>query len=86
MDNRYFPHGCPALMSDGRLVTNYVDNDVFNQYIAKANKKTTSNQYRAFLQKNATSIMNRERVHLSKKNTCDLSNKALCTYCCTPAQ
>ena len=86
MDNRYFPHGCPALMSDGRLVTNYVDNGVFNQYIAKANKKTTSNQYRAFLQKNATSIMNRERVHLSKKNTCDLSNKALCSYCCTPAQ
>ena len=86
MDNRYFNHGCPALMSDGRLVTNYVDNDVFNQYIAKSNQTTTSNQYREFLQKNAVSIMNRERTYLSKKNTCKLDGKNLCTYCCTPNQ
>ena len=84
MDNRYFPQGCPALMSDGRLVTNYVDNHVFNQYIAKANKKTTSNQYRGFLQKNANSIMNRERAYFSKKNTCNLDGKKLCNYCCAP--
>ena len=56
MDNRYFVHGCPELMSDGRLVTNYLDNDVFNHKIAKLNKLETSNQYRAFLQKNASQV------------------------------
>ena len=85
MDNRYFPQGCPALMSDGRLVTNYVDNDVFNQYIAKSNKLKTSNEYRAWLQKNASSVMNRERAHLTKKNTCNLDGKKLCNYCCAPS-
>jgi len=84
MDNRYFPQGCPALMSDGRLVTNYVDSHVFNQYIAKTNKKKTSNQYRDFLQKNANSIMNRERAYFSEKNTCNLDGKKLCNYCCIP--
>ena len=54
MDNRFYNCGCPALMSDGRLVTNYLNNDVFNHFIAKSNKLVTSNQYRAFLQKNGT--------------------------------
>lgn len=84
MDNRYFVHGCPELMSDGRLVTNYLDNDVFNHKIAKLNKLETSNQYRAFLQKNASQVMNKERVFFTQKNTCNIQDKKLCTYNCTP--
>lgn len=83
MDNRYFVHGCPELMSDGRFITNYLDNDVFNHKIAHINKLETSHQYRDFLQKNAVQLMNKERAFFAKK-TCNIQDKKLCTYCCTP--
>lgn len=70
MDNRYYKYGCPPLMSDGRFLTSYVDSDVVNQYIRHVNKIKTSNDFRMFLQKNGDTIINRERAHLIKKNTC----------------
>lgn len=85
MDNRYFKHGCPPLMSDARFLTNYMDNNVFNQYIRHTNKINNNNEYRKFLQDNADIIMKRERVHLVQKNTCVIP-KDSCTYCCTPFQ
>jgi hypothetical protein len=83
MDNRFYRCGCPALMSDGRLVTNYLDNDVFNHFIAKSNKLNTSNQYRAFLQKNGSKIIGNERMFFTKKNVHQAKGEcAKCIHCC----
>lgn len=68
MDNRN--NNCPALMSDGRLCTNYYDNEIFNQTIRMMNKKEDNHDYRIFLQKNASELISRERAHLLKENTC----------------
>ena len=81
MDNRYYKFGCPALMSDGRFLTSYVDSDVLNQYIRHVNKLNSANDFRIFLQKNGDSIINRERAYLIKKNTCGVHGtcaKAAC--------
>ena len=81
MDNRYYKFGCPALMSDGRFLTSYVDSDVLNQYIRHVNKLDSANDFRIFLQKNGDSIINRERAYLIKKNTCGVHGtcaKAAC--------
>ena len=37
MDNRYFNHGCPALMQDGRFITNFTRQRVVDQYIRGVN-------------------------------------------------
>ena len=84
MDNRYFKFNCPALMSDGRLITTYLNNNEVNQFIAKSNNLKTSNEYRKFLQENALQIINNERNLIIKKNTCNVQNNKSCTYCCNP--
>ena len=73
MDNRY--NSCPALMSDGRLGTNYHDNDVFNQTIRFLNKIGDNHEYREFLQKNALELMARERAVMLETYTCDVNGK-----------
>jgi len=73
MDNRYYRYKCPALMSDGRFITSYVDSDVLNQYIRHVNHIGSANDFRMFLQKNGDSIINREREYLISKNTCSIS-------------
>ena len=77
MDNRYYKYGCPALMSDGRFLTSYVDSDVLNQYIRHANKLNSSNDFRHFLQKNGSAIINKERASLIKNNTCKVDGKCV---------
>jgi len=81
MDNRYYKYGCPALMSDGRFLTSYVDSDVLNQYIRHVNKLKSSNDFRIFLQKNGNTIINRERALLIKNNTCSVHGKCTKTGC-----
>lgn len=83
MDNRYYKFGCPALMSDGRFLTSYVDSDVMNQYIRHANKIKSSNDFRNFLQKNGEDIMNKEKKFLEKKNTCSVNGKCADIGCVT---
>lgn len=73
MDNREAT--CPALMSDRRIFRNYFDNDVFNQTIRLMNKIEDNHDYRLFLQKNGDEILNREREHVLKSNTCNVDGK-----------
>lgn len=73
MDNRYFKNGCPPLMQDGRFITNYVENRVFEQYIRNINNLESAQDYKHFLQNNATTIMDRERAHQEQTNTCSLN-------------
>ena len=72
MDNRYYSYGCPALMSDGRFLTSYVDSDIYNQYIRNINNIKTSCQYRHFLQNHGDDILNKEREYLIRNNTCSV--------------
>ena len=77
MDNNYWRYGCPALMSDARFTTQYMDSDVLNQKIRNLNKIKTSHEFRAFLQKNASTIMNNERKFLQKEYMCGVHGKCV---------
>ena len=73
MDNRYWKKGCPALMSDGRLLTNYDRVRRLDQYIKTINEIDSAQEYKYFLQKNGDTIINNERDYINKITTC-LSN------------
>jgi len=75
MDNRYFKEGCPALMSDGRFITSYVDSDILNQYIRHVNEINSAHDFKNFLQKNANEIMDKERKFITDKNTCKINKE-----------
>lgn len=69
--NTNFEDGCPARMSDGRfLASNYSSNDITDQ-IKRLNGITNTNELRTFLQNNANAIINSEREHLLRENTCN---------------
>tara|TARA_B100001093_G_scaffold83714_1_gene75202 strand:- start:2905 stop:3192 length:288 start_codon:yes stop_codon:yes gene_type:complete len=80
MDNRYYKHGCPPLMSDGRFITSYVDSSVLNQYIRDINQICSANEFKSFLQKEGLEIMDRERKHIIENNTCDVHGKCTKDY------
>ena len=73
MDNRYVKYGCPALMQDGRFITNYLPNRTIEQYIRAINNVDSAQDYRLFLQQNGDVIMNREREYMLKQNTCQVN-------------
>ena len=75
MDNRYYKHGCPPLMSDGRFLTSYVDSSVLNQYIRDVNQIYSANDFRNFLQKEGLNIINKERQFIVENNTCEVDGK-----------
>jgi hypothetical protein len=82
MDNRYYCQDCPALMQDGRFITNYTPRRTFEQYIRSINNINSSQDYKLFLQKNAENIMNNERKFLKENNTCSVNGR--CAPVCTP--
>lgn len=67
--NSKFSNICnfPALMSDGRLFTNYVSHSI-NEDINKSilSNNADSNQYRLDLQNNAETIINNELLYYDK--------------------
>jgi len=71
-DNRYFSYNCPALMEDGRFVTNYTRQRVFDQYIRGINNINSAQDYKNFLQINGDTIINRERAYNDDKNMCKM--------------
>ena len=77
MDNLYFNYGCPPLMSDGRFITNYTGKRTIEQYIRNINNINSIHDYKKFLQSNANIIMNRERNHLLKINSCKIHGKCV---------
>ena len=64
---------CPAKMNDGRLHTNYMLNSKLVSYIKEVNGLKNDNEFRHFLQKNGTSILNKERDFLKNNKVCDFS-------------
>ena len=75
MNTSFAEFNCPALMSDGRFITNYFPNQVFNETIRNLNKINSSHEYRMFLQKNGQSMMEKETKNLIERNSCKASNK-----------
>ena len=75
MDNRYHTYGCPALMQDGRFITNFMPKRTFEQIIRQLNNIESSADYRMFLQKNGETIMNRENDYFVKNNTCGVNGQ-----------
>ena len=55
-------HNCPALMSDGRHVTDYRPSCYVHDLIQKQNGLHNSHQYRIFLQNNANTLMTVNRM------------------------
>ena len=61
---------CPAFMDDSRLFTNYLSNSKLNTYITKINNITNNDEYRIFLQKNASKIMDNEKKFIENNKKC----------------
>ena len=77
MDNRYWSNGCPALMQDGRFLTNYVRTSIIDQVLRDVNNIKSSSEYRLFLQNNTESIIIKERENLLKDNTCNVDGRCV---------
>ena len=68
MDNFYC--NCPAMMSDGRFLTNYKSPWAYNEYIKYVNGIVRNDDYRLFLQTNADQILNSEFIYLKGNDSC----------------
>ncbi len=66
---------CPAKMSDGRLVTNYLSTSKIVSYIKEVNNISDEHEFRHFLQTNGASILEKEREFLKQNKTCDFSKR-----------
>lgn len=73
MDNRYYCYSCPPLMQDARFLTSYTPNRTFEQYIRNINSIDSAQDYKSFLQNNATQIMDNERKYTLMNNTCNVN-------------
>jgi hypothetical protein len=67
-NNKYFD--CPALMSDGRIMTDYRQSCTVNDMIRLNNNVLSSNDYRQFLINNAEDIININQDYIVNKNGC----------------
>lgn len=69
-NNVYFKDGCPAIMNDGRFITNYNSSNELTETMRKMNGFKSSNQFRTFMQTNGNLFMETEREYQIKNNTC----------------
>ena len=67
-NNKYFD--CPALMSDGRIMTDYRSSNTLNDLIRISNNTLSSFEYRQFLTNNADNIMKINNDYVTNKNSC----------------
>ena len=66
---------CPAIMSDGRFMTNYTSTQKMVANIKQMNNITDENEFRAFLQKNGSGLIEKQKKFLLQSKMCDLSKK-----------
>jgi hypothetical protein len=77
MDNRYFKYNAPALMQDGRFITNYVESRIFEQLIRNVNNIDSAQEFKRFLQNNGDNILNKERAYHQQQNTSTVDGKCV---------
>jgi len=68
MDNFY--KSCPPMMDDGRFLCDFRSGTVRNEYNKYINNINDDNNYRLFLQRNASKIMENQWFKLKKNNSC----------------
>ena len=76
LDNLRVPNNkfqdCPAIMNDGRFITDYRQNVMINKQLKKQNNiKLNNYEYRQFLIKNARRIMDMNTDVIKKINNCE---------------
>lgn len=71
--NAFYRDGCPAIMSDGRFITNYNSANELTEAIKQMNGISNSNELRQFLQNNGNKIINAERNYHLNDNKCNPS-------------
>jgi len=69
-DNALYQQDCPALMSDGRHVTDYRPSCYVHDLILKQNGIRNSHQMRHFLQNNADALMKVNTDYARTKTSC----------------
>lgn len=71
-ENCYYKSCCPAVMEDGRILSNWLPNQTIVDGIKLANgiSKFDNNDFRLYMQKNATAIMQQERKFHADNYTC----------------
>jgi hypothetical protein len=69
MSDNFFPK-CPAMMSDGRFLTDYRADVRANEYIKYINGIERDDDYRLFLQANGEQIMDNQWNYLRKNKSC----------------
>ena len=67
-NNKYL--NCPALMEDGRLFTDYRSSHYTDKFIQLENKIMNSYDYRMFLTRNGSEIMNKNQDYLNRELSC----------------
>ena len=78
MTDNFFK-GCPPVMSDGRLFTDYRTAVRTDQNIKRINGIERDDEYRIFLQSNAQQIMNSDWDNMRKNKSCWV-NKCVHNY------
>lgn len=68
--NLHFNDGCPAIMSDGRFITNYNSTNELTEQMRNLNGIRNPNEFRNFMQKFGSAFMDAERDHTIRANTC----------------
>jgi hypothetical protein len=60
-------------MQDGRFITNYTGNRIYEQHIRIINKLDSIYDYKHFLQNNADELMKKQRQFANRNNTCSIN-------------
>ncbi len=71
MNNALNNRDCPALMADGRLVTDYRPSCEVHDLIIKQNGLMNSYDYRQFMINNAATLMQLDRNYYEARNQCN---------------
>jgi hypothetical protein len=79
-------HGCPAMMNDGRIFTDYRQSTYVNDMIRFSNHIPDSYQYRQFLIHNGNNIMSvnqkytKDKVHCNGVNGVLIPDQSVCSF------
>jgi len=63
--------GCPAMISDGRIFTEYINSKRVDEYIKKLNGIARDDDFRMMLQKNGRKMLDNEWKYYRTNESCD---------------
>ena len=74
MNNSYINKDCPALMSDGRHITDYRPSCELHSCVRKENRLMDNNMYRKYMIDNADRMMEGNRQYWISQRSCGSCN------------